>query len=187
MAVGAFIVNPPDVDEFDDISRITGLRGVYRESHIHALNQKEIALRFCTERGILYKDTNLVICHLGGGISVTAHRNGRMIDSNDIIKGSGPMTPTRAGDMPYMKILDLAFSGTYTKKQLADKLNKEGGLTDHFDTSDVRDILKLVQDGNRYAEIVLNSMIYQIAKYIGSMAVALRGWVNAVILTGGYC
>jgi butyrate kinase len=181
----AFVVNPPDVDEFEDVARVTGIKGVYRESHIHALNQKEIAIRFCASRGLKYEDVNLVICHLGGGISVTAHQKGRMIDSNDIIKGSGPMTPTRAGDIPYMKIVDMAYSGAYTKKQLTDKLNKDGGLTDHFGTAEVRDVLRLADAGNRYADVVFRGMVYQNAKYAGAMAVALKGKVDAVILTGG--
>jgi len=91
----AFVVNPPDVDEFCDNARVTGLKGVYNESHIHALNQKEIALRFCASRSLKYESVNLIICHLGGGISVTAHKKGKMIDSNDIIRGAGPMTPTK--------------------------------------------------------------------------------------------
>ena len=181
----AFVVNPPDVDEFEDVSRVTGIKGVFRESHIHALNQKEIAIRFCASRGLKYEEINLVICHLGGGISITAHKKGRMIDSNDIIKGSGPITPTRAGDMPYMKIVDMAFSGSYTKKQLTDKLNKAGGFTDHFGTADVRDILKLADDGDLYADVFFRGFVYQNAKYVGSMAVALQGKIDAIILTGG--
>ena len=181
----AFVVNPPDVDEFIDIARVTGLRGVYRESHIHALNQKEVALRFCASHGLRYGDVNLVICHLGGGISVTAHEKGRMIDSNNIIKGSGPMTPTRAGDLPYIAVIEMAYSGLYTKKQLTDKLNKNGGLNDYFGTADVRDVLKLIDDGDNYAGIILDSMFYQVSKYVGAMAVALRGEVDAIILTGG--
>ena len=181
----ALVVNPPDVDEFCDEARVTGLRGIYRESHIHALNQKEIALRFCAARGLKYENVNLVVCHLGGGISITAHRRGRMIDSNDIIKGSGPMTPTRAGDLPYIKVIELAYSGEYTKKQLTDKLNKAGGLTDHFGSSDVRDVIARSKEGDRYAKVTLDGMLYQSAKYAGAMAVALRGEVDAIILTGG--
>ena len=181
----AFMVNPPDCDEFEDVSRVTGIKGVYRESHIHALNQKEIAVRFCKARGVKYEDVNIVIAHLGGGISVTAHQKGKMIDSNDIIKGSGPMTPTRAGDLPYTAVIDMAFSGKYTKKQLADKLNREGGLTDHFATADARDVLKRIEAGDKYAEVVFKGMAYQNAKYIGAMAVAMKGKVDAIILTGG--
>ncbi|MDR1589078.1 MAG: butyrate kinase [Oscillospiraceae bacterium] len=181
----AFVVNPPDVDEFEDVARVCGLKGVYRESHIHALNQKEIAIRYCKERGLKYDEVNLVICHLGGGISVTAHKKGRMIDSNDIIRGSGPMTPTRAGDVAYAKVIDLAYSGEYTKKQLIDRLNKNGGLTDIFGTADAREVKKMGEQGNRHAKIVYDGMIYQNAKYAGAMAVALKGKVDAIILTGG--
>ena len=181
----AFIVNPPDVDEFEDISRITGIKGIYRESHIHALNQKEIALRFCKSRGLHYADANLVVCHIGGGISITAHKKGRMIDSNDIIKGSGPMTPTRAGDMAYMKIVDMAYSGEYTKKELTAKLNVNGGLMDHFGSADTRDVLNLANEGDHYAALVYRATAYQNAKYVGAMAVALKGEIDAIILTGG--
>lgn len=181
----AFVVNPPDVDEFIDVARITGVKGIYRESHVHALNQKEVALRYCRERGLDYKNVNLIVGHLGGGISITAHRRGRMIDSNDIIKGSGPMTPTRAGDLAYMSVVDLAFSGRYTKKELQDKLNKKGGLTDHFGTDDIRVISRRMQDGDQYAALIYNALAYQIAKYIGAMAAALKGDVRAIILTGG--
>ena len=181
----AVIVNPPDVDEFCDSARVTGVRGVYRESHIHALNQKETALRHCASRGLKYEDVNLVICHLGGGISVTAHERGKMIDSNDIIRGSGPMTPTRAGDLPYMNVLDLAYSGEYTKKELVDKLNKDGGVIDYFGTADMLDVENRAIAGEKLPKIVFDAMIYQNAKYAGAMAVALKGKVDAIILTGG--
>ena len=181
----AFVVNTPDVDEFSELARVTGVRGTYRDSHIHTLNQKEIASRYCASRGLKYEHVNLIICHLGGGISITAHEKGRMIDSNDIIGGSGPMTPTRAGDMPYMRVIDMAYSGEYTKKELTDRLNHGGGLTDHFGTSDVRDVISLMERGDEYAGIVLSSMIYQCAKYVGAMAAALKGEVGAIILTGG--
>ena len=181
----AFVVNPPDVDEFCELARVSGIRGIERESHVHALNQKEIALRFCKSRGLDYGSLNIIICHIGGGVSITAHEKGRMIDSNNIIKGSGPMTSTRAGDMPYMKVLDLAYSGEFTKKELADKLNKNGGIADHFGTSDIRDVIKMIENGDKYAEIVFNGMIYQNAKYVGAMAAALKGRVDAIILTGG--
>lgn len=181
----AYIVNPPDTDEFDDIARITGVKGYYRESHVHALNQKEIALRFCKARGLTYGQVNLIVCHLGGGISVTSHRRGRMVDSNDIMKGSGPMTPTRAGDMPYLHIVDMAFSGQYTKESLTAKLNKDAGLLGHFGTEDAREILSRIEGGDAQAKLVFDAMLYQVAKYIGAMAVALKGEYEAVILTGG--
>ncbi len=181
----AFVVNPPDVDEFDEISRVTGLKGIYRECHLHSLNQKEIALRYCASIGKAYKDANLVVCHLGGGVSVTAHAHGRMIDSNDIIRGSGPMSPTRAGDLPFIRVIELAFSGKYTQKELTERLNKNGGLLDHFGTDDAREIERKIEAGDPYAKIIYDGMLYQIAKYAGAMAVAMKGKVDAIILTGG--
>ncbi|MCL2200888.1 MAG: butyrate kinase [Oscillospiraceae bacterium] len=181
----AYIVNPPDTDEFVDVARITGLKGIYRESHLHALNQKETALRFCQEHGLNYEDVNLIICHTGGGISITAHREGRMIDSNDILMGSGPMSPNRAGDMPYLKIIELAYSGKYSQEELSSKLNESGGLMDHFGTSDFEEICALTLKGDSIARTVLDGMVYQNAKYVGAMAVALRGKVDTIILTGG--
>ena len=181
----AYVVNPPDVDELCDVARVTGIKGIYRQSHLHALNQREIALRFCRERGINYGDTNIVVCHLGGGVSITAHEKGRMIDTNDILKGAGPMTPTRAGDMAFVDVIKMAYSGEYTEKELIDKLNVNGGLTDHFGTADMREVEKLMTDGDKYAEVIINGMIYQIAKYVGAMAVAMKGKVDATILTGG--
>jgi len=181
----AFVVNPPDTDEFIPVSRVTGLRGVERESHVHALNQKEIALRFCAERGLKYAESDLVICHLGGGISVTAHRHGRMIDSNDVIGGSGPFSPNRAGDLPYVKVLDLAYSGEFTKRELIARLNKDGGLADLVGTTDVRDLIALADGGDDYAQLVFDAMVYNIAKHVGAMAVALQGKVDAILITGG--
>lgn len=181
----AYIVNPPDVDEFESIARITGLCGIYRKSKIHTLNQKEVALRYCKANNKKYEESNLIICHMGGGISITPHHNGRMIDSNDIINGDGPMTPTRAGTLPTIELLKMCYSGKFTKKQLYDKLLKEGGLIDHLGTSNAREIEKRIEAGDRYAELVYNAMIYQIGKSIGAAACVLKGKIDAIILTGG--
>ncbi|UWG99061.1 butyrate kinase [Dehalobacter sp. DCM] len=181
----AFVVNPPDVDEFDLIARISGVKGLYRESRIHALNQKEVALRYCAAKERKYNEINLIICHIGGGISVTAHRKGKMVDSNDIMNGDGPMAPTRAGSLPYLKVIKMAYSGEYTEKELVSKLNKEGGLTDHLGTADAKEVEKRIIDGDKYAETVYNAMIYQIAKSVGSCACVLKGNVDAILLTGG--
>lgn len=181
----AFVVNPPDVDEFIDVARVTGLKGVYRESRIHALNQKEIGIRYGLKVGREYEELNLVICHIGGGISVTAHRLGKMIDSNDIANGDGPMTPTRCGQLPVRDVINICFSGKYTKREMYDKVTKTGGLVDHLNTSDAREVGDMIKNGNQYAKLVYDSMIYEIAKTAGSMAAALHGKVDAVILTGG--
>lgn len=181
----AYIVNPPDTDEYEEVARFTGLKGVYRQSHSHALNQKEIALRFCADKGLNYNEANLVIAHIGGGISVVAHKQGKMVDGNDIIMGEGPMTPTRAGSLATVTVLKMAFSGEYTEKELKTLLTKNSGLVSHLGTSDAREVEAMMADGNTYAKKVYDAMIYQIAKNIGECATVLKGKVDGIILTGG--
>ena len=179
------MVNPPDVDEFCDEARVTGLKGVYRESRIHALNQKEIGIRYGAKVGRRYEKLNLIICHIGGGISVTSHKNGRMVDSNDIANGDGPMAPTRCGQLPVKDVIAMCFSGKYTEREMRDKVTKTGGLVDHLGTSDAREVGRMIEQGNAYARLVYNAMIYEIGKTVGAMAAVLKGKVDAVILTGG--
>ena len=181
----AFVVNPPDVDEFRPVARITGLRDILRESRIHALNQKEVGIRYAASQGRSYIDLNLIICHIGGGVSVTAHQKGRMIDSNDIVNGDGPMAPTRSGSLPARAVVRECFSGKYTERQMADRILKDGGLVDHLGTSDVREVVARIAAGDEYARLVYDAMIYQIGKSVGAMAAALKGQVDAVLLTGG--
>lgn len=181
----AFVVNPPDVDEFSDLARITGWKGVYRESRIHALNQKEIGIRYGASVAKKYEEMNLIICHIGGGISVTAHKKGKMVDSNDIAQGDGPMAPTRCGAIPVKDVVKACFSGKYTEGELYEKITKTGGLVDHLGTSDAREVRAMMEQGNTYAKLVYDAMIYQIGKYAGSMAAVLEGNVDGIIFTGG--
>lgn len=181
----AYVVNPPDVDEFSDLARVTGWKGIYRESRIHALNQKEIGIRYAASMGKKYEEMNLIICHIGGGISVTAHRKGKMVDSNDIAQGDGPMAPTRCGAIPVKEVMKACFSGNYTEKELYEKITKSGGLVDHLGTSDAREVRGMMEQGNTYAKLVYDAMIYQIGKYAGSMAAVLQGNVDGIIFTGG--
>lgn len=181
----AFVVNPPDVDEFLESARMTGWKGIYRESRIHALNQKEIGIRYAESIGKKYEDLNLIICHIGGGISVTAHRKGKMIDSNDIAQGDGPMAPTRCGAIPVKDVIKECFSGRYTESEMQQRVTKTGGLVDHLGTSDAQEVGRMIADGNTYAKTVYDAMIYQIGKYAGSMAAVLHGKVDGLIFTGG--
>jgi butyrate kinase len=181
----AFVVNPPDVDEFHPLARVTGLSDVYRESRGHPLNQKEVAIRYAGETGRRYEDLNLVISHIGGGVSVTAHGKGLMIDGTDVINGDGPMAPTRAGAMPATAIAKMCFSGRYTEKDLYDRITKTGGLVDHLGTSEVKDVLERMASGDDHAKLIYDAMIYQIGKYIGAYAAVLKGGVDAILLTGG--
>ena len=181
----AFVVNPPDVDEFDPIARVSGLSDVPRESRGHPLNQKEVAIRYAAEVGMRYDDLNLVISHIGGGVSITAHKKGRMVDSNDVINGDGPMAPTRAGSIPATAIIKMCYSGTYTEKEMYDRITKTGGLVDNLGTSEVLEILERIKKGDSYAQLIYDAMIYQICKNIGAYATVLKGEVDAILLTGG--
>ncbi len=180
-----YCVNPPDVDEFKIEARITGIPGIYRESRIHALNQKEIAIRYAKKIGANYKDLNLIICHLGGGISVAAHNHGKMVDCNDIINGDGPMTPNRSGYVPAKPLISMCFSGKYTENEIKAYINKNGGIMAWLGTTDIRQVIDMIEKGNKKAKIIYDSMIYQIAKQVGAMYTALKCNCSAIIITGG--
>lgn len=181
----SFVVNPPDVDEFDLIARVSGLSDIPRCSRCHALNQKEVAIRYAEEVGKRYEDLNLVIAHMGGGISVTVHRKGRMVDSTDNIEGDGPMAPNRPGALPVMPVVRMCFSGECTEKEISERITRGGGLLDHLGTADMLEAVERIKKGDNYAKLVYNAMIYQICKYIGAYATVLKGQVDAILLTGG--
>jgi butyrate kinase len=181
----SFVVDPPDVDEFEPLARITGLSGVFRESRGHPLNQKAVARRYAAETGRRYEDIALVIAHLGGGISVAAHRQGRMIDGTDAVNGDGPMAPTRAGTLPAAAVMRMCYSDEYTEREMYNRITKTGGLVDHLGTAEVREILGRIGSGDAYVKLVYEALIYQIAKNIGAYATVLSGRVDAILLTGG--
>ena len=124
----AYLVNPPDVDEFDDVARVTGIKGVYRESHVHVLNQKEVAMRAAKELGKKYEECNFVVCHVGSGTSITAQKQGRIVDANDVLNGDGPMAPNRSGYVPLMPVVKMCYSGKYSLDDMKKKISKTGGL-----------------------------------------------------------
>ena len=181
----SFCVNPPDVDEFILEARITGIPGIYRESRIHALNQKEIGIRYAKKINSKYEDLNLIIVHAGGGISVAAHNHGKMIDCNDIVNGDGPMAPNRSGFIPAKPLINLCFSGKYSEDEIKALVNKNGGIMAHLGTDDIKEVTKMISEGNQKAQIIYDAMIYQIAKQVGAMFVSLKGNCSAIILTGG--
>ncbi|MCP3893126.1 MAG: butyrate kinase [Bacteroides sp.] len=181
----AFIADPGVVDELDDVARISGSPLMPRITIWHALNQKAIARRFAAERHSRYEDLNLIICHLGGGISIAAHQHGRAIDANNALDGEGPFSPERAGTLPAGQLIDLCFSGTLTKDELKKRISGRAGLTAHLGTTDVPAIIKQIEAGDTHAELILNAMIYNIAKGIGAAATVLYGKVDAILLTGG--
>lgn len=181
----AYIADPGVVDELDEVARINGSPLMPRITIWHALNQRAIARRYAKEQGKHYEDLNLIVCHLGGGISVGAHHKGRAIDVPNALDGEGPFSPERAGTLPAGDLIDLCFSGRFTQSELKKRICGHAGLAAHLGTTDIPAIEKQIAAGDQHAELVLNAMIYQIAKSIGGAAVALYGKVDAILLTGG--
>ncbi len=184
-AIPAFIVDPVVVDELDDIARITGRPEITRRSIFHALNQKAIARRFAAGIGRNYEDLNLVIAHLGGGISVGCHRQGRVVEVNNALDGDGPFTPERAGTVQAGQFADLILSRKLSKEEITKMLAGRGGLVALLGTNDAREAEKRIKAGDKQAETVYQAMIYQVARYIVAAAVPVCGKVDQIILTGG--
>lgn len=181
----SFIADPVVTDELCDLARVTGIPGIQRISVFHALNSRAVSRKYATRAGRKYEDLNLVVAHMGGGISVSAHRHGRVIDVNNALDGEGPFSPERAGTIPAGQLADLCFSGKYTPKEIRKMLNGRGGLFAHLGTTDVQSIVRWAHAGAKNHKTVLDAMLYTIAKQIGAMHVALHAQTDAVILTGG--
>lgn len=181
----AYTVNGPGVDEMKAVARVTGINGVFRQSRFHALNQKEVAFCAAQELGKRYEEANFVVAHIGGGISVTAHYKGRCIDTTDIAGGDGPMSPTRIGQTPAVSLIEMCFSGAYTYEQVRSLLTRSGGITSLLGTSDMLEVHQRIREGDEKAKLVYTALIYQVGKSIGAYASALRGDVDAILLTGG--
>ncbi|HHQ4319588.1 butyrate kinase [Clostridium perfringens] len=181
----AFIVDPVVVDEMEEVARLSGVPELPRKSKFHALNQKAVAKRYAKEHNTSYEDVNLIVVHMGGGVSVGAHKKGRVIDVNNALDGDGPFSPERAGGVPSGELLEMCFSGKYSKEEVYKKLVGKGGFVAYANTNDARDLIKLSQEDDEKGSLIFNAFIYQIAKEIGSMAVVLDGEVNAIVLTGG--
>lgn len=183
--VPSYVVDPIVVDELEQSAKLTGFPGIERRSVFHALNQKAIARRCAAEMGMSYENGRFIVAHMGSGITVAAHRYGRVIDVNDALSGEGPFTPERTGGIPALPLIRLCFSGAYTEKELVDIVTKSGGMTAYLGTNDLKKCEKLIKEGDEYAALVLESMAYQVSKEIGAMTAVLEGRVDAIILTGG--
>ena len=179
-----YTVNPTNVDELWDYARLTGIAGLYRRAQTHVLNQKGIAAIHAKKLGKRYEELNLIVCHVDGGITVTAHKAGRMVDSTEGAGGDGPFTPTRLGSIPVMEVLQYLDEG-HTTAQMRSMLSRSGGFVSHFGTSDAAKVHALVEAGDKKAVTVWNAMIYQLCKSIGGMAAVLEGKVDGILLTGG--
>ena len=188
----AFIADPGVVDELDEVARVTGSPLMPRTTIWHALNQRAIGRLYAAECAaassgspVRYEDLNLIICHLGGGISIGVHRGGKAVDVNNALDGEGPFSPERAGTLPSGQLIDLCFSGHFTKDELKKRISGHAGLAAHLGTTDVRAVVRQIEMGDKRAALILDAMIYQIAKSVGGAATVLCGRVDAILLTGG--
>ena len=181
----SYIVDPVVVDELTDVARISGMPELPRRSIFHALNQKAVAHRYAKEHGTTYDALNLIVIHMGGGVSVGAHCKGKVVDVNNILDGEGCFSPERAGTVPVGDLIKMCFSGKYTQKEIYKKICGNGGFNAYLHTNDAREVQKMVDEGNEYAKLIQDAFYYQIAKDAGAMAAVLHGKVDAIILTGG--
>ncbi len=183
--INAIIVDPTCVDELEDIARISGMPELPRRSLLHALNQRAVGRRYAKEIGRKYEDINVIVVHMGGGISAGAHCKGRIIDVNNGLNGDGPMSPERSGGVPVGQLVEMCFSGKYTKAEIMKKLKGKGGFIAYLGTSDALEIEKRIEEGDEYARLVYSAMSYQVAKEIGALSTVLKGDVDGILLTGG--
>ena len=186
-SIGApsFIVDPVVVDEMMPIARYSGVPELPRTSVFHALNQKAVAKRYANEIGKAYTDLNLIVVHMGGGVSVGAHKNGRVVDIFNALDGDGAFSPERAGSVPSGALIKMCFSGKYTEKEVYKKIVGNGGFNAYMGTNDMRDVEKAVLAGDEKAIEYRDAFILQVAKDMGSMACVLDGKVDQIVVTGG--
>lgn len=182
--IKAYTMNATNVDELNDYARLTGIKGVYRNAQAHVLNQKAVLKYYCEEHNLKYQEHNFICIHIDGGITIGAHEHGRLVDCNVGSGGDGPFTPTRIGSVPVLALLD------YIEENGIDKVrtmcSRSGGFVEYFGTSDGDTVMKLYDENDYKAKIVVDSLIYNIAKEAGAMAAVLKGDVKAIIITGGY-
>jgi butyrate kinase len=181
----AFIVDPVVVDELSNVARLSGHPLLERRSIFHALNQKAVARSYAESVSKEYKDLNLIVAHMGGGISVGVHRKGRVVDVNNALNGEGPFSPERSGSLPAGQLVHLCFSGDYSREEVMKMLTGNGGMVAYLGTNSFLEICKKADAGDDYARLVCEASAYQVAKEIGAAAAVLKGKVDAIILTGG--
>ncbi len=181
----AFIADPVVVDEMQDVARISGLPQIPRRSQFHALNHKAVGRKYAKANGIAYEKLNLIVAHLGGGISVAAHRQGKVIDVNQGLDGYGPFSPERSGTLDAGLLVKMCFGGEYSETDIKKMLVGNGGLMAHLGSNEVQNVASKAVEGDEKAKLILQAMSYTISKEIGAMFVVLKGDVDAVILTGG--
>lgn len=186
LSVPAYIVDPVVVDELADVARLSGHPELPRTSIFHALNQKAVAKRYAKEHGVNYEDLNLIVVHMGGGVSVGAHDHGKVVDVFNALDGDGAFSPERAGGVPNGELIKLCYSGKYTEKEMVKQLVGKAGFNAYLNTNDARDVEKLAfEENDAKAKLVYDAFIYQVAKDIGAQSTVLLGKVDQIIFTGG--
>jgi len=183
--IPAFIVDPVVVDELEDVARVSGFPLIERKSIFHALNQKAVARRVAKELASTYEELNLIVVHMGGGITVGVHKHGKVIDVNNGLHGDGPFSPERAGTVPAGDLINLCFSGRYYRDEVMKMLVGKGGLAGYVGTSDAVKVQKMIEKGDQQTKLIFDAMAYQVAKEIGAASSVLSGKVDGIILTGG--
>ena len=185
IGVPSYIVDPVVVDELAPVARYSGVKELPRTSVFHALNQKAVAKRYSKEAGKAYDSMNLIVVHMGGGVSVGAHEKGKVIDVFNALDGDGAFSPERAGAVPSGALIKMCFSGEYTEKEVYSKIVGKGGFNSYLGTNDMRNVIKMIEEGNEEAKAMFDAFIFQVTKDIGSMACVLKGKVDQIIVTGG--
>lgn len=185
LEIPAFIVDPVVVDELDEVARISGIPDIKRRSIFHALNQKQVARLAARELKKSYDEINLIVVHMGGGISVGVHKKGKVVDVNNALNGEGPFTPERSGSLPVWDLVKLVLSGKYTRDELKKKITGKGGLVAYLGTNDLREVREMMNRGNEKAKLLYEAMAYQISKEIGACATVLCGDIQGIVLSGG--
>ena len=185
IGVPSYIVDPVVVDELAPVARYSGVKELPRTSVFHALNQKAVAKRYSKEAGKAYDSMNLIVVHMGGGVSVGAHEKGKVIDVFNALDGDGAFSPERAGAVPSGALIKMCFSGEYTEKEVYSKIVGKGGFNSYLGTNDMRNVIKMIEEGNEEAKAMFDAFIFQVTKDIGSMACVLNGKVDQIIVTGG--
>jgi len=180
----AYIADPVVVDEMEEVAKFSGLNGLTRRSLFHALNQKAVARTYAEESGVPYEELSLIVAHLGGGISIGYHRQGKVVDVNNALDGDGPMSPERTGSLPVNGVIDLCFSG-HTKEEVRKLIRKYGGMFSYLNTKDAEEVSDMLANGQVEAHRVVKAMVYQIAKEIGALYAVTKGNLDTIILTGG--
>lgn len=184
LSIPSFVVDPVSVDEFEPVSRVTGLSDIEKASWLHSLNHKAVCRKVASEMGKKYNELNIIVAHLGSGISIAAHKHGKSIDGEGG-RVDGPFSPERSGGLPTYPLIQLCYSGKYTYKEMVAKVSSVGGIYDYLKTKDMEEVEKMAMGGDEKARLMLEAFIFQCAKSIGSQAAVLAGDVDVIIITGG--